>query len=53
MTEERLERVMEQFGDTVEKTVEGAATAFDKSMNYAWKFRPVRFLPNLLHSQRV
>ena len=44
MTEERLERVMEQFGDTVEKTVEGAATAFDKSMNYAWKIKKERFL---------
>ena len=44
MTEDRVERVMEHFGDAVEKTVEGAATVLDKSMNFAWGFRPVRFI---------
>ena len=48
MTEDRVERVMEHFGDAVEKTVEGAATVLDKSMNFAWGFRPVRFL-SLIH----
>lgn len=48
MTEERLETAMEYFGDAVEKTVEGAADVFDKSMNFARRFRPVRFVGKTL-----
>lgn len=36
MTEDRVERAMEHFGDVVEKTAEGAAAVLDKSMNFAW-----------------
>lgn len=42
MREERFENAMEHFGDAVERTVEGAANVFDKCMNKAWKFRPIR-----------
>lgn len=48
MTEERFEKTMEHFGDSVEKTVEGAAKIFDKSMNKAWRFRPIRFIGKTL-----
>ena len=34
MTEDRVERAMEHFGDVVEKTAEGAAAVLDKSMNF-------------------
>lgn len=37
MTEERL-------GEIIENVVEGAADKFDKGMEKAWKFRPVRFI---------
>ena len=46
--EERLEEVMEHFGGAVEKTVEGAANALDKSMNRAWSFGPVRLIGKAL-----
>lgn len=42
MTEERFERAMEHFGSAVEKTAERAAGAVDRSVNRAWRFRPVR-----------
>jgi len=48
MKEERFEASMEHFGDAIEKTVEGAAKVIDKSLNLAWKFRPVRFAGNTL-----
>lgn len=48
MTEDRVERAMEHFGDVVEKTAEGAAAVLDKSMNFAWGFRPVRFVSRSL-----
>ena len=48
MTEDRVERAMEHFGDVVEKTAEGAAAVLDKSMNFAWGFRPVRFVSRAL-----
>ena len=48
MTEERFEASMEHFGDAIEKTAEGAAKVLDKSLNLAWKFRPVRFVGNTL-----
>lgn len=48
MKEERLEEVMEHFGGAVEKTVEGAANALDKSMNRAWSFGPVRLIGKAL-----
>ncbi|MCR1839214.1 hypothetical protein [Murimonas intestini] len=48
MKEERFEASMEHFGDAIEKTVEGAAKVIDKSVNLAWKFRPVRFAGNTL-----
>ena len=37
MTEERL-------GEIIENAVEGVADKFDKGMEKAWKFRPVRFI---------
>lgn len=46
MTEERFEASMEHFGDVIEKTAEGAAKVLDKSLNFAWGFRPVRILGN-------
>ena len=42
MTEQKFESAMEHFGAAVERTVEGAATVIDKSLNLAWGFRPVR-----------
>ncbi|MCI9575849.1 MAG: hypothetical protein HFJ84_04065 [Clostridiales bacterium] len=48
MTEERFENAMEHFGNAIEKTVEGAANVFDKSMDKAWSFRPVRFIGKTL-----
>ena len=39
---------MEHFGGAVEKTVEGAANALDKSMNRAWSFGPVRLIGKAL-----
>lgn len=37
MTEERFEQI-------IENTIEGAANKFDRSMNRAWKHRPVRVI---------
>ena len=48
MREEKFENAMEHFGNVVEKTVEGAANVFDKSMDKAWGFRPVRFVGKTL-----
>lgn len=42
MTEERFERAMEHFGSAVERTAERAAGAVDRSVNRAWRLRPVR-----------
>ena len=48
MTEERFENAMECFGNVIENTVEGAATIFDKSMEFMWGFRSVRFVGKTL-----
>lgn len=48
MTEKRFENIMENFGNAVEKTAENAASVFDKSMNKAWSFYPVRFIGKTL-----
>lgn len=48
MTEQKFENAMEHFGDAVEKTAEGAAKALDKSLNAAWRFRPVRVVGKTL-----
>lgn len=48
MTEQRVENAMENLGNVVENTIEGAATVLDKSMNLAWSFRPVRFVSKTL-----
>ncbi|GAA0803609.1 hypothetical protein GCM10008910_37130 [Faecalicatena orotica] len=44
MTEQKFENTMEHFGDTIEKTFEGAAKILDKSLNLMWSIRPVRLI---------
>lgn len=48
MTEERFETTMEHFGDAIERHAESAANVIDKSLNLAWKSRPVRVVGNTI-----
>ena len=48
MTEDKFEEIMENAGQTIEKGIENVANKFDKSINKAWNFRPVRLIAKTL-----
>lgn len=48
MTEDKFEEIMENASETIEKGIENVANKFDKSINKAWNFRPVRLIAKTL-----